>query len=78
MADISTLPFRYEIKYYVVNSFGELVWQGHVELGQDQPRPTDETEAAIFDARTTVKTIRQSAPDRMPKGRILIAAVRQL
>jgi hypothetical protein len=78
MADISAAPFCYEIKYYVVDSFGELLWKGTATVGQDQPRPADDTESAVFDARHTVKTIRQSAPDRMPKGKILIASVRQI
>lgn len=71
--------YRYEIKYLIVDAFGDLRWQGTVKMSQDKPRPTDEAEIALFDALKTAKTIRKSCDDiGAPAGRVLIAAVTQI
>lgn len=79
MGDQQTSPtttYRYAIKYFIVDEFGELLFVGRVTLAQDNPRPQDEVEAAAFDARNTCRSIRAACDrDGFPAGRILIAAV---
>lgn len=70
-------PYRYAIKYYVVDDFGDLIWGGRCTIRQDRPMPSDEVALAVLGVQTA-KTIRDSAPPEMPDGRILIAAVTEL
>jgi hypothetical protein len=67
--------YRYRIKYFIVDDFGELLWTGRIMITQDRPRPEGEMDQAVLDVKTA-RVIRRSCDDLgAPAGRVLIAAV---
>jgi CRISPR/Cas system type I-B associated protein Csh2 (Cas7 group RAMP superfamily) len=65
----------YRIRYFIVDDFGELRWEGTTTITQNRPRPEREVDQAVLDVQTA-RTIRRSCDDLgAPDGRVLIAAV---
>ena len=70
-----TTKYHYLVKYYIVDSFGDIHWQGECMIIQSEPTPTGETEEALYLARTA-KTIRKSCDEQgVRAGRVLVAAI---
>lgn len=67
--------YAYRIKYFIVDDFGELRWEGTVTITQNRPRPEREVDQAVLNVQTA-RTIRRSCDEcGAPAGRVLIAAV---
>jgi hypothetical protein len=72
--------FRYAMRYYIVDPFGEILWDGRGELTMNAPWPNEQTQArthALVTAQAA-QTARASAPAEAPPGRVLVAAVTPL
>jgi hypothetical protein len=68
------LAYHYNVKFLVVDAFGDVRWQGTSGIAQEKPFPDGGLERVLMEAQTA-KTIRSSAPSNVPAGRVLIAAV---
>ena len=73
-APAATKRHHFRVRYYIVNDFGDIRWEGQATISQDGPWPTGPRDLALIEAQTA-QTIRSSTPPEAPPGRVLIACV---
>lgn len=73
---ITPIRYRFIVKYYIVDPFGDLLCKGVAEISQELPLPTGEAERLLHEAQTA-QTVRRSCDTNpeFPPGRVLIAAI---